>query len=91
MPEVSRLVLEKLAEESRAVLVLSGPTHPDYERAIRDLGIPVLDLEPVFAGLEAEGIDPYYWKVTGERGHWNQVAHEAIGEAVGHGVLNLLP
>lgn len=90
LPQVSRLVLEKLKEQRRVVFVLSGPTHPDYEAVVHGLGIPVLDLNPVFTELESEGVDPYYWKVTGERGHWNQATHVAIGEALGHGALPLL-
>lgn len=90
MPEVSRLVLERLARLPEAVIVLSGPTHPAYRKVIQDLGIRMLDLNPAFDALRAQGIDPYYWPVTRTEGHWNQAAHQAIGESLGKGVLEIL-
>lgn len=90
MPATTRLVLERLAHTPRVAVVLSGPTHPDYAQAVRDLGIPLVDLNPVFADLRARGIDPYYWPVTNQRGHWNQETHRAIGEALGKASLDLL-
>lgn len=90
MPQITRLVLEKIAREPRVVVVLSGPTDRAYVEEIRSLDIPVFDLDPTFARLEAEGIDPYWWEVTGERGHWNHAAHRAIGETLGAGVVEML-
>ncbi len=69
---------------------MSGPTHPDYQKVIRDDGIRIFDLNPVFDGMRAKGIDPYYWPVTKEEGHWNQAAHQAIGEALGKDILAVL-
>ena len=90
MPELTRLALAQLAKRPETVVVLSGPTSPDYVDAIRAQGIRVLDLNPVFAALAARGTDPYFWPVTGERGHWNHAAHQAIGESLGESLLPIL-
>lgn len=83
MPALSRLVVEKLAAMPEAVVVLSGPAAPEHAQTIRDAGVPLLDLNPVFDRLTQAGIDPYAWPVTGQRGHWNHAAHVAIGESLG--------
>lgn len=42
---------------------------------------PVIDLKPTLLKLkEEQGIDPYYWKVTNQKGHWNHTAHKVIAE-----------
>lgn len=42
---------------------------------------PVIDLRPALLELKSErGIDPYYWKVTNQKGHWNHDGHKVIAE-----------
>jgi lysophospholipase L1-like esterase len=38
-----------------------------------------IDLKDTLDILVKKGIDPYYWKSTKKRGHWNHKAHEAVG------------
>ncbi len=84
---VSRLVLDKLQDEPKVVFVFSGPVHPTLQDELAQRQLPTIDLNPVFAEISAAGRDPYYWRVTGERGHWNHETHVAIGRALGEAVL----
>jgi len=78
-PATSRLILEDLARRGRCVAVLEWEIRPAYRDAVLASGIPTLDLAPLWAEMAAAGTDPWYWPVTGERGHWNHAAHRAMG------------
>ncbi|MCA9758346.1 MAG: SGNH/GDSL hydrolase family protein [Candidatus Eisenbacteria bacterium] len=84
LPEVTNLVLERLSQLDRVIVVLSGATRPESRQILSDLGIQTLDLNPVFEEVKASGVHPFYWSVVGEYGHWNQAAHQAIGQYLGH-------
>lgn len=87
LPLNSQVLLRDLAADPRVTLVYNGPIAPVHRQAIADLGARPLDLEPVFNELRAAGIDPYYWPVTGRRGHWNHRTHVAVGHALAEALL----
>ena len=39
----------------------------------------MLKVYETIASLEEKGIDPKYWEVTNQRGHWNHDGNEAVG------------
>jgi hypothetical protein len=52
---------------------------PAWRDRIHASGIPLIELAGVWDALEAESVDPWWWSVTGPRGHWNPRAHVAMG------------
>ncbi|HOX26099.1 MAG TPA: hypothetical protein PLL30_08950 [Candidatus Krumholzibacteria bacterium] len=79
-PATSRLILEDLARRGRCAAVIEWEIRAAYRDAVLASGIPTVELAPLWAELIAAGRDPWSWPATGERGHWNHVAHRAMGE-----------
>jgi len=82
LPPVTLAILDKLSRNPKAVLVIKKPISEELRAQIDQFSLPVVDISGVLTGLEDEGIDPYYWPVTGKRGHWNHLAHERIASAL---------
>ena len=80
MPPVTRAILRSIAKNPKAVVVLKKSVEPEVYSILNDLGLTTWDLEPTLQALEDQDEDPYYWEVTGKRGHWNQRAHAAIAD-----------
>jgi hypothetical protein len=87
LPDNTLGLLRDLAGDPRVTLVFTGPVAPERRQTIAELGVEPLDLEPVFEELRGEGLDPYFWPVTGQRGHWNHRTHIAVGEALAADLL----
>jgi hypothetical protein len=79
LPALSRAILRKLAEDPRNLLVIHKPLAPGLRAEIDATGIPVIDLAACLDSLQATGLDPYLWPVTGVRGHWNHATHPVVG------------
>ncbi len=77
--ETTKMILRQLAKDPRNIIVYKYGVPSDIDRFIRSTGISVYSLEPCLNALQQEGIDPYFWKATKTRGHWNHAAHKAIG------------
>jgi hypothetical protein len=75
----NRAVLYELAKNPQNILIIIDSLPPELISGIRATNIPLIDLSPCFDALKANGKDPYYWPVTGMRGHWNYDAHAVIG------------
>ena len=75
---VSEAILRDLGE--RRVLFVYKERFPDHlDQAIREFGIPVIDLDRTLSELKSRGIDPNYWEATNKQGHWNYEGHRAVG------------
>jgi hypothetical protein len=79
LPPVTPAVLRDLAATGRAAAVIMWDIRPAWRDSIYASGIPVIELAGVWDALEAENVDPWWWSVTGQRGHWNHRAHVAMG------------
>jgi hypothetical protein len=92
LPELKRAILHELARDPRNVLVIQSPIAPGMLAEIVASGMPVIDLGSFLEQQRSHGQDPYYWPVTGMRGHWNHAAHPLIGRflAIQIGNSNLL-
>lgn len=64
---------------TRNAIVLEKELPLYYKNAIHRIGLPLIDLGIELKKMEARGIDPYYWKATGKKGHWNHEAQQMIG------------
>jgi hypothetical protein len=75
---VSEAILLYLSGQ-RVLFVYKDPFPDHLDQAIRQFGIPVIELDETLSGLKSQGIDPNYWKATSKRGHWNYEGHRAVG------------
>jgi hypothetical protein len=87
--EINRAILKKLrsindAGKSRNIIVLKTDIPAYYKKLIGEMGLPLIDLDKKLGKMEARGIDPYYWKATNKRGHWNHEAQRMIGNYLAH-------
>ena len=89
LPEISRAVLQALAKDPRNVLVLQAPLAAGLLTEVSEAGLPIIDLGAFLERLRAQGQDPYYWPVTGMRGHWNHVAQPLIGRFLADRIIGL--
>jgi hypothetical protein len=79
LPATSVRILADLAARERCVVVLPWAIRPGYRDEVSGSGVQRTDLSPVWAAMRAEGVDPWWWPVTRQRGHWNHAAHAAMG------------
>jgi hypothetical protein len=79
LPTLTRAILAELAKDPRNILVLNVVVNPEFLDDIRSTGIPIIELGAYLESLKAEGIDPFYYRATRLRGHWNHATHERIG------------
>lgn len=79
LPTLSRAILRDMGQDARSVLVVQKSLAPELREEVRAAGLPILDLGAELDSLRAAGQDPYYWPVTGTRGHWNHATHPLIG------------
>ncbi len=80
LPETTLRILGRLAARPRCVVVLPWRIRPAYREQVMASGVRTLDASPVWARMQAEGVDPWWWPVTGKHGHWNHAAHAALGD-----------
>lgn len=78
-PDWTVPILKELAENPKNVLVIKNELSPEALALVRESRITTVDITRALEKLETEGVDPFYWPVSGENGHWNQTAHAAIG------------
>ena len=88
LPEVSTRILRDLAARGRTAAVIQWEIRPTNREAIIASGLPTMELAPLWAEMLAGGVDPWYWAVTGKRGHWNHVAHGELGEYLADRISN---
>ncbi|MCB0429228.1 MAG: hypothetical protein KDD54_03860 [Flavobacteriales bacterium] len=76
--EVDAAVIRKFASDKRVIFLLD--INEKRKEQIRSLvnGAPIIDVKTALKELENQGVDPYFWQVSNERGHWNHAAHRVI-------------
>lgn len=85
--DITRGILAALSANPKAVVVLKTALGDDARGLLQEYDLPVWDLHPLLTELEQEGHDPYYWEVSGKRGHWNHRAHRRIADYLAHRIL----
>ncbi len=83
--EINRAILKELRSindtgKSRNVVVLKTDIPAYYKELIKMVGVPMVDLSKELKKMEESGTDPYYWKSTRKKGHWNHEAQRVIGD-----------
>ncbi|MCB0397203.1 MAG: hypothetical protein KDD36_11140 [Flavobacteriales bacterium] len=76
--EVDEAVIREFSKDPRVIFLLD--IHPITKEKILNMvgNSPVIDVKPGLEQLRKQGIDPYYWKISKETGHWNHKAHQVI-------------
>jgi hypothetical protein len=75
-------------KNSRVVFVSRIPFPDKIIESLRENGIEIFPLFSALKNMESEGLDPYFWKVTGKRGHWNHSAHERVADFLSQEVFH---
>ena len=88
LPELKRMILRELARDPRNVLVIQAPIASGMLDEVRASGMPIINLGSYLETQLSQGIDPYYWPVTGMRGHWNHAAHPLIGRFLADQIIS---
>lgn len=88
---LDKTLLEEFDKDKRVVFFL------DLDSVRRDKvkmyvkNSPVIDLKQPLLNLKKErGIDPYYWEISNQTGHWNRSAHWVVGQELAKSMLVLL-
>jgi hypothetical protein len=89
LPELKRAILLELSRDPRNILVIQTSIPPGMLTEIKALGMPVIYLGSYLERQRSLGQDPYYWPVTGMRGHWNHAAQPQIGEFLADQITTL--
>lgn len=79
LPPVTPAVLRDLRDRGRCAAVVMWEIRPASLDSILASGVPTAQLAPLWSSLKAQGLDPWYWSITGRRGHWNHRAHTEMG------------
>ncbi len=53
--------------------------NPKVQTLIEANNLRFIDFSVITKNMSKEGVDPYFWKVTKKKGHWNRVAHFTLG------------
>ncbi len=74
-------ILKKLdPDETVFINISEEPMDTTFLNSLSKNGFHLVELSPLLDSLNKTGINPYYWEATNTIGHWNCVAHKAVGD-----------
>ena len=79
LTEITEKIFSEIARGPQAIIVARDQAPAFPEATVQAAGIPIIFPNDTLDDLKARGIDPYYWKATNRKGHWNHEGHAAIG------------
>jgi hypothetical protein len=88
--DVKRAILEELAKNDKIILVIDDKIPDEIDQVIRQLNFRTIYLDGVIQDRISQGFDPYYWEVSGKKGHWNAPTHQVIGAYLAERVKEIL-
>ena len=77
-----RSFLRGFKNEDAIIVYRDAISQPIDKKIKSKIGLRVIDVNKTLNDLRSSGIDPSYWKVTNQKGHWNHIAHKAIGKFI---------
>ena len=89
--KLNEKVLKKLELEqahTKIIIIPINELSQTYRELIRNFHIKIINLIEPYKKLQMKGINPFYWKATNMNGHWNQTAHNEIGNYLTKILLN---
>lgn len=91
IPALSFRILDELTAPQSLIVWRDFRPPPEALIAwVEEHNRSLINLSPFLQELMDHGQDPYYWKATKKRGHWNQQAHQAIGEYLASKLLDFM-
>lgn len=89
--DITKAILQELGQIGNVVIIYKKPIPNEVVKYIENLDLKTIDLTIPLKGLEKSGIDPYYWKATNTRGHWNHEAHRVISDYLFEQLNHMVP
>ena len=84
-------VIERLDQDRRVIFALDLNTAMTAEVKMIIKRAQIIELrQPLLKFKQKSGIDPYYWKLNEQSGHWNHAGHKIVGKEIANGILNNL-
>ena len=90
LTETKRKILSELAKNEKVIIVIEDKIPDEIDQVIREFGFRTIYLDGVIEDLKAQGLDPYFWKVTGKKGHWNAPTHRVMGKYMAEKLREIL-
>lgn len=84
-------ILERLEKDDRVIFALD--LNKDMTAEVRSIikNAPIIELrEPLLKFKQKTGIDPYYWKLNEQSGHWNHEGHKIVAKEIVNGITVLM-
>jgi len=91
--ELNELVLKEYSIENsqkKIVIVPIEKISKKYNELISKYKIDIYSLDSIYNELNNNGINPFYWNATNKLGHWNQIAHNYIGNYLASSISELI-
>lgn len=88
--DIDKKILKYFNEMGNVFFVLRTSPSNELTNLINSLNLNVIDLVPTLTQLKNEGIDPFYWKVTHTRGHWNHAGNKAVANTIAEDIYTKL-
>ncbi|MDX2286269.1 MAG: hypothetical protein NW241_19020 [Bacteroidia bacterium] len=88
---VTEAIFDEMSAEGKTLFVCRDAAPAFPEELLRARGIPMVFVNDTLHDLKAAGIDPYLWKSTGRKGHWNYEGNEAVGHFLAEKLAPLVP
>ena len=88
--KLNEIVFVNLSTEksdTRFIIVPIDSMSEKYTKLISEYDIEIVTLTNLYKNLEKQGINPFYWNATNKYGHWNQQAHNYIGNYLANYIL----
>jgi hypothetical protein len=86
---LNRKIFEDLSGK-KAVMICRKELPKEVLVSLKDNSIDSYELFKELEKLGDEGTDPYYWKITGKRGHWNHAAHKRVSEYLSEILIKII-
>ena len=77
--KLNRRIIRDLSGQG-VIFIMRNELPPAITGTLQVNLIEYYNLLEVFNIMEEQGTDPFYWNVTGKRGHWNHKAHRRTAE-----------
>ena len=83
-------ILEAISNiQSEVYIVIKNNDIPTfYQEQFANLKINTIPLYETIDNLKSQELKPYFWPVTGKRGHWNYTANQAVADYLTNALLN---
>ena len=84
-------IIERLDQDKRIIFALDLNETMTTEVKALIKRAQIIELrQPLLKFKQESGIDPYYWKLNEQSGHWNHDGHKIVGKEIANGLLNII-